>query len=148
MNRVILVGRLTRDPIVNYSQGDKPMAIARFTLAVDRRVAKSDNSNQQTADFISCVAYDKQGEFAEKYLKQGIKVVLEGHIRTGSYLNKEGQRIYTTDVVADAIEFAESKAASANANQKPQDQQKGYTTDEDGFMSIPDGVEDEGLPFM
>lgn len=112
MNKVIIMGRLTRDPNVTYSMGERQTAVARFTVAVDRPGARnSQNQDQPTADFISCVAFDRQGSFAEQYLHQGTKIVLEGRIQTGSYTNRDGQRIYTTDVVAERIEFAESKAA-------------------------------------
>ena len=109
MNRVILMGRLTRDPDIRYSQSGDNMAIARFTLAVDRRGRRQDGADQQTADFIGCVAFGRTAEFAEKYLKQGTKIAVTGRIQTGSYTNKEGQKVYTTDVVLDDIEFAESK---------------------------------------
>lgn len=151
MNKVILMGRLTRDPDIRYSQNaENSMAIARFTLAVDRRGSRSNqNNDQQTADFISCVAFRWLAEFAEKYLHQGTKVVLCGSIRTGSYTNKEGQKVYTTEVVADEIDFAESKASaggeasySGNMSRPEPSAAAG-----DGFMNIPDGVEDEGLPF-
>ena len=107
MNKVILMGRLTRDPDVRYSQGENATAVARFTLAVDRRFSRRDGEN--TADFIGCVAFARQAEFAEKYLRQGPKVVLTGRIQTGSYTNRDGQKVYTTDVVAEDLEFAESK---------------------------------------
>ena len=148
MNRVILMGRLTRDPDVRYSQGGEgSMAVARYTLAVDRRRGRN-SDNEQSADFISCVAFGRAGEFAEKYLHQGTKVVVSGRIQTGSYTNKDGQRVYTTDVVVDDQEFAESKASAASS-------EAAYTPSRsnpaapagDGFMNIPDGVEDEGLPF-
>ena len=152
MNRVILMGRLTRDPDVRYSQNaDGSMAVARFTLAVDRRFSRNNqNGDQQTADFISCVAFRRQAEFVEKYLHQGTKVVLQGSIRTGSYTNKDGQKVYTTDVVADDIEFAESKSASAGADAAYADnfsRPEPSAAAGDGFMNIPDGVEDEGLLF-
>ncbi len=160
MNKVILVGRLTRDPNVTYSQGENSTAVARFTVAVDRRVRRDAAQDQQTADFISCVAFGRQGEFAEKYLHQGTKVVLEGRIQTGSYTNKDNVRVYTTDVVAENIEFAESKAAAANNNGGGYGQNQGYNNNfqpagrptpenasTDGFMNIPEGIEDEGLPF-
>ena len=116
MNRVILMGRLTRDPDVRYSQsGDGSMAVARYTLAVDRRRSRNSDSNEQTADFISCVAFGRQGEFAEKYLHQGTKLVIQGRIQTGSYTNKDGQRVYTTDVVVEDQEFAESKSSAASS---------------------------------
>ena len=142
MNKVILMGRLTRDPEVRYSTGDNATAVARYTLAVDRRRR---NDGEQNADFISCVAFDKNAEFAEKYLKQGTKVCVTGRIQTGSYTNKDGAKVYTTDVVIEACEFAESKNASANSGftqARPEPETAG-----DGFMNIPDGVEDEGLPF-
>ena len=147
MNKVILMGRLTRDPDVRVSTGERAMSIARYTLAVDRRGRKSDNG-EQTADFIACVAFDKNAEFAEKYLHQGTKVVVVGRIQTGSYTNKDGQKVYTTDVVVEEQEFAESKAASANNNGgiAPGDRPMPAASP-DGFMNIPMGVEDEGLPF-
>ena len=149
MNRVILMGRLTRDPDVRYSQGaNGSMAVARYTLAVDRRRARTEGGNEQTADFISCVAFGRAGEFAEKYLHQGTKLVVSGRIQTGSYTNKDGQKVYTTDVVVDDQEFAESKssAASSEAAYTPSRPQPSAEVG-DGFMNIPDGVEDEGLPF-
>ena len=149
MNRVILMGRLTRDPNISYSQGGDNMAIARFTLAVDRRGRRQDGSNEPTADFIGCVCFGRQAEFAEKYLRQGTKVAVTGRIQTGSYTNREGQKVYTTDVVLDDIEFAESKNAqgggesnySYQAPSRPAPSAAG-----DGFMNIPDGI-DEELPF-
>ena len=155
MNKVILMGRLTRDPDVRYSQGDSPMAIARYTLAVDRRFRR--DNDQQTADFISCVAFGRNGEFAEKYLHQGTKIVAEGRIQTGSYTNRDGQKVYTTDVVVEDQEFAESKAASmANGgdgyqtgyqqSQAPASKPAPSAAVGDGFMNIPDGIEEE-LPF-
>jgi single-strand DNA-binding protein len=152
MNKVVLMGRLTRDPNVSYTQGERSIAVARFSLAVDRRFSRKDaNNGEPTADFISCVAFDRQGEFAEKYLHQGTKVVVSGRIQTGSYTNREGQRIYTTDVVAEEIEFAESKNASSASNtqyqQQPASRPQPSAASADGFMNIPDGVEDEGLPF-
>ena len=147
MNKVILMGRLTRDPDVRYSQGDSPMAIARYTLAVDRRFRR--DNDQQTADFISCVAFGRNGEFAEKYLHQGTKIVAEGRIQTGSYANKDGNKVYTTEVVVENQEFAESKASAANneGGFQPQAQSAPTAPAGDGFMNIPDGVEDVGLPF-
>ena len=147
MNRVILMGRLTRDPDIRYSQSGDNMAIARFTLAVDRRARRQDGADQQTADFIGCVAFGRTAEFAEKYLKQGTKIAVTGRIQTGSYTNKEGQKVYTTDVVLDDIEFAESKnaqggdASTYRAPSRPEPSAAG-----DGFMNIPDGI-DEELPF-
>lgn len=147
MNKVILMGRLTRDPDVRYSQGDSPMAIARYTLAVDRRFRR--DNDQQTADFISCVAFGRNGEFAEKYLHQGTKIVAEGRIQTGSYTNKDGNKVYTTEVVVENQEFAESKASASNNEGGFQTQAQSAPTAPagDGFMNIPDGVEDVGLPF-
>lgn len=139
MNKVILMGRLTRDPNITYSQKDNS-AIARFTLAVDRRVAKN-NDNQQTADFISCVAFGKSGEFADKYLRQGTKIALEGHIQTGSYTNKDGAKVYTTDVIVGQMEFAESKSAGNGNGTKNESKPS-----DGGFMNIPEGI-DEELPF-
>ena len=141
MNKVILMGRLTRDPDIRYSTGEKQMAIARYTLAVDRR--RRAGEGEQTADFISCVAFDKSAEFAEKYLKQGIKIAITGRIQTGSYTNKEGQKVYTTEIIVEECEFAESKTASGASATRPAPQ----TSAGDGFMNIPDGVEDDGLPF-
>ena len=147
MNKVILMGRLTRDPEVRYSsQGDQNMAIARYTLAVDRRFRRA--GEEQAADFITCVAFGRQGEFAEKYLHQGTKLVVEGRIQTGSYTNKDGQKVYTTEVVVENSEFAESKAAAANNGGSYQSSRpEPISAAGDGFMNIPDGVEDEGLPF-
>ncbi len=146
MNKVILMGRLTRDPEVRYSQGENAMAIARFSLAVDRR-GNRNNPEGQTADFINCVAFGRQGEFAEKYFRKGTKIAITGHIQTGSYTNKDGQKVYTTDVIVDEQEFAESK----NSNQGGDN--GGFTPTRtaapeqagEGFMNIPDGIEE--LPF-
>ena len=141
MNKVILMGRLTKDPEIRYTQGDEPMCIARYTLAVDRRYHRQ--NDDQTADFIRCVAFGRQGEFAEKYLHQGTKIVVSGRIQTGSYTKNDGTRVYTTDVVIDEQDFAESKVAGQqSSDQTPPPE----PTDEDGFMSIPDGIDDE-LPF-
>lgn len=142
MNKVILVGRITRDPDVRYTQGDNSFATARFNLAVDRRFK---NDGEQTADFISCVAFRKTAEIIERYCYKGTKLVVEGRIQTGSYTNKDGVKVYTTDVVVESMEFAESKSSqqeSQNNTPAPSD-----NADGDGFMHIPDGVEDEGLPF-
>lgn len=141
MNKVILMGRLTRDPEVRYTDGQEPMAIARYTLAVDRR-RRSGNDEEQSADFIPCVAFGKSGEFAEKYLHKGTKMLVTGRIQTGSYTNKEGQKVYTTDVVIEDQEFAESK----NSNQGGNSESSGSQDAGDGFMNIPDGI-DEELPF-
>jgi single-strand DNA-binding protein len=140
MNKVILMGRLTRDAQTRYTEGTESMAISRFTLAVDRRTQR--NQEGQSADFISCVAFGKTGQFFEKYGQQGTKSAIEGRIQTGSYTNREGQKVYTTDVVIETAEFAESKAAAGENQQRPQP-----TPDNgDGFMTIPDGIDDE-LPF-
>lgn len=145
MNKVILMGRLTRDPEVRYStSGDGQLAIARYTLAVDRRFRRD---GEQTADFIRCVAFGRSGEFAEKYFHQGTKVVITGRIQTGSYTNRDGQKVYTTDVVVEDQEFAESKAtADTNGSYTPT-RSNPTTPAGEGFMNIPDGVDDEGLPF-
>lgn len=135
MNKVILLGRLTRDPEVRYAQGNEPMAVARYSLAVDRQGKKDEN--KQNADFISCVAFGKRGEFAEKYLHKGTKIAVCGRLQTGSYTAQDGTKRYTTDVVVDEHSFCESKGTTSEAQ----------ATDEDGFMNVPDGVEDDGLPF-
>ena len=153
MNRVILMGRLTRDPEVRYSQGERSMAIARYTLAVDRRGRRNQDSSaeQQTADFINCVAFDRAAEFAEKYFRQGMRVLVSGRIQTGSYVNKEGQKVYTTEVILDDQEFADSKGAASEmggyAQAAPSQRPAPTSAIGDGFMNILDGVEDEGLPF-
>lgn len=139
MNKVILMGRLTRDPDVRVSTGERSMSIARYTLAVDRR-AKRDG-NDQTADFISCVAFDRAAEFAEKYLHQGTKVLVTGRIQTGSYTNRDGQKVYTTDIMIEEQEFCESKGQGIVEKPSPK------TSAGDGFMNLPDGMDDEGLPF-
>lgn len=136
MNKVILMGRIVRDADVRYSQGANPTAVARYSLAVDRKFKQE---GQPTADFINCIAFGKLGEFAEKYLHKGVKIAVVGRIQTGSYTNKDGQKVYTTDVVVEEQEFCESK----NANQ--QAERPRPATDADGFMNIPDGIED--LPF-
>ena len=174
MNKVILMGRLTRDPEVRYSQGANSMAVAKFTLAVDRRVRRD---AAQTADFISCTAFGGQAEFLEKYTHQGTKLVLEGRIQTGSYTNRDGQKVYTTDVIVENLEFAESRSADSTRSgssyarqaqpqtqagtQAPAQAQPQQSEDSTaraaaaeaseaaraGFMDITDGLEDEGLPF-
>ena len=158
MNKVILMGRLTRDPEVRYSQGESPMAIARYTLAVDRRFNR--NNDEQSADFIGCVAFGKAGEFAEKYFRKGTKVAITGRIQTGSYTNKDGVKVYTTDVVVEDQEFAESRNAqtsgpdySGYAGADNGSTPAAHGNDAapassaiDGFMNIPDGI-DEELPF-
>lgn len=140
MNKVILMGNLTRDPDVRYTQGQESLCVARYTLAVDRRPGKSDG--QQSADFISCVAFGGKAEFVDKYLRQGTKITICGRIQTGSYTNNEGRKVYTTEIVIEEQEFAESKRES----ERQQGTKKGYTDAGDGFMNIPDGI-DEELPF-
>lgn len=146
MNKVILMGRLTRDPEIRYSQNNDAMAIARYTLAVDRRFQRN---GDQSADFISCVAFGKSAEFAEKWLRQGIKICVTGRIQTGSYTNKEGAKVYTTEVVVEDQEFAESKNSGGTAggnDYSAPSRPVPSAASGDGFMTIPDGVEDE-LPF-
>ena len=144
MNKVILMGRLTRDPDVRYSSGDNATAIARYTLAVDRRFKR--NGDDQTADFIGCVAFGRQGEFAEKYLKKGTKIAVTGRIQTGSYTNKDGQKVYTTDVVIEEQEFAESKGSGEGSTGYTPRESAPSAADAGGFMPIPDGIEGD-LPF-
>ena len=144
MNKVILMGRLTRDPEVRYSQGESSLAIARFTLAVDRRFKRQGEAD---ADFISCVAFGKTAEHAEKYYRQGLKIAVTGRIQTGSYTNKDGQKVYTTDVVVEESEFAESKSASGDSGSyQATARPTPSAAAGDGFMNIPDGI-DEELPF-
>lgn len=142
MNKVVLMGRLTRDPDVRYTGGERAMAVANYTLAVDRRGRKS-QEGEANADFIQCTAFDKAGEFAEKYFRQGMRVLISGRIQTGSYTDRDGRKVYTTQVIIEEQEFADSKGAGGEKGQKPQQ----ANVDADGFMNIPDGVEDEGLPF-
>ena len=140
MNKVILMGRIVRDPEVRYSNGaNGSTAVARYTLAVDRKFKQE---GQPTADFINCIAFGKLGEFAEKYLHKGTKIAVVGRIQTGSYTNKDGQKVYTTDVVVEEQEFCESKAS-----QQSQNNDRPQPSNDDGFMHIPDNLEDEGLPF-
>lgn len=142
MNKVILMGRLTRDPEIRYSKGEKPTAIARYTLAIDR-IFKQDG--QPSADFINCLALGRNGEFAEKYLHKGIKVVAIGSWQTGSYTNKDGNKVCTNECLIESCEFAESKAASDGGNGGKAGQTPNFAAN-DGFMNIPDGI-DEELPF-
>ena len=144
MNKVNLIGRLTADPEVRYTQGNQPMCIASYRLAVERRGKKVEG--QQNADFISIKAFGKGGEFAEKYLHKGMKVAVSGHIQTGSYTNRDGQKVYTTDVIADEQEFCESKAANDTAQNYTQKETQKEKPPIDDFMSIPNGI-DEELPF-
>ena len=145
MNKWIGIGRLTRDPEVRYTQGDNSMCIARYTLAVDRRFKRE---GQDSADFIPCIAFGKSGEFAEKYLKKGTKMAVTGMIQTGSYTNKDGVKVYTTDVVVEEQEFAESKNASSGGQQNTQQNNQKTNDGLDGFMNIPDGLDEVELPFM
>ena len=144
LNKVILMGRLTRNPEVRYSQGEKATCVAKYTLAVNRRFHRE---GEQDADFINCVAFGKQGEFAEKYLKQGTKIVISGRIQTGSYTNRDGVKVYTTDVVIEGQEFAESKKAAETSSTPQNTQGVKSNPEDDGFMTIPEGVEEE-LPFI
>ena len=139
MNKVILIGRLTKDPEVRYSQGNTSTAIARYTLAVDRRFKKD---NEPSADFINCVAFGKAAEFTEKYLTKGTKIAVTGRIQTGSYTNKDGQTVYTTDIVVEEQEFAESKGSGSSEGQTA----KPAASNNTNFMDIPDTMESE-LPF-
>lgn len=142
MNKVILMGRLTRDPEIRYTQSAEPLVIARYNLAVDRRFQRKDNSgNEQNADFIGCIAFGKNAEFAEKYLKQGTKIAIVGRIQTGSYTNKDGNKVYTTDVVVEEHEFCESRQGG-----NTQDAPKQMPADA-GFMDIPTGLTGNDLPF-
>ena len=143
MNKIILMGRLTRDPEVRYGTGENSTAAARYTIAVDRRFKRD---GEQSADFISCVTFGRNAEFAEKYLRQGTKIVLTGRIQTGSYTNRDGQKVYTTDIVVEEQEFAENKAAASNGGQGNYSRPSAAPSDADGFMNIPDGIDDE-LPF-
>jgi single-strand DNA-binding protein len=144
MNKVIMMGRLTRDPEIRYSQGENSLAIARFSLAVDRRFKRP---GEPDADFFNCTAFGKQAEFAEKYLKQGTKMVVVGRLQNDNYTNKEGQKVYSTQIMVDELEFAESKSTGGDSNGY---QQTSRPTPSqavgDGFMNIPDGL-DEELPF-
>ena len=143
MNKVILMGRLTRNPEVRYGTGENSTAVARYTIAVDRRFKRD---GEQSADFISCVTFGRNAEFAEKYLRQGTKIVLTGRIQTGSYTNRDGQKVYTTDIVVEEQEFAESKAATAGNGGQNNYSRPAAAADAEGFMNIPDGIDDE-LPF-
>lgn len=144
MNKVVLIGRLTRDPEVRYSQGSNPTAIARYSLAVDRRFKKEGEPN---ADFINCVTFGRSAEFTEKYFKQGTKVAVSGRIQTGSYTDRDGRKIYTTDIVVEEQEFAGGKGDSSNTNNTASEPTpQPAPTDGDGFMHIPDNI-DEELPF-
>ena len=150
MNKVVLMGRLTRDPEIRYTAGEESKAVAKYTLAVDRRYARREEAQSQTADFISCTAFGKAAEFANKHLRKGTKIAVSGHIQTGSYTDRDGRKVYTTEVIVEEQEFAESKGngntngqnGDANWQQEAAGGQQG-----DGFMDIPGGAEDE-MPFM
>ena len=145
MNKVILMGRLTRDPDIRVTTGENTTTISRYTLAVDRRTRKTD-TNEPTADFINCVAFGKAAEFAEKYFHQGMRVLITGRIQTGSYTNKDGQKVYTTDVIVEEQEFADSRAAG-QVNSTGTEASQADSMPGDGFMNLPVGVEDDGIPF-
>lgn len=138
MNKVVLMGRLTKDPIVSYTQKDTPLCIAKYTLAVNGRAQKG---GEEHTDFINCTAFGKSGEFAEKYFHKGIKILVTGRINTGSYTNKEGQKVYTTDVIVDEQEFAESKSANSTMGGEVS-----YGISPDGFTNIPP-IPEEDIPF-
>lgn len=138
MNKVILMGRLTADPSLRYGQGEKPTAVTRYQLAVNRRFKRE---GEPEADFLPCVAFGKAAEFAEKYFRKGLKIVISGRIRTGSYVNRDGIKVYTTDIIVEEQDFAESKAAAGQ-----RDQASAPPVGEDGFINLPDGLETE-LPF-
>ena len=145
MNKAILIGRLTRDPEVRYSQNDSNMAIARFSLAVDRRYKKQ--GDETTADFFNCTAFGKQGEFVEKYLKKGTKMVVIGKIQNDNYTNKDGQKVYSVQIMVEEMEFAESKASAEQRGQEDNNMPPAMgEPGADGFMNIPDGIGNE-LPF-
>lgn len=154
MNKVILMGRPTRDPEVRWTQGQDQKCIARYTLAVDRR-GRRDQNNGPTADFISCVAFGKAAEFAEKYIQQGKRILIAGRLQTGSYTNRDGVKVYTTDVVVEEQEFADGKAGGADQSRQAGSAAGGNAAgrqqddryEQEGFMNVPDGVDDEGLPF-
>ena len=144
MNKVFLIGRLTKDPEVRYSQGQKPVAVARYSLAVDRKFKREGEPN---CDFINCVAIGKIGEFAEKYLKKGVKIAIAGRIQTGGYTNKDGAKVYTTEVMVEEHEFCESKSSSGDQTSQASSRQgEPQIPTTDSFMNIPDGI-DEELPF-
>ena len=140
MNKVVLMGRLTRDPEVRYSQGESTMAVARYSIAVDRPTSRNAGGDQATADFINCVAFGRNGEFAEKYLHKGTKILIEGRIQTGSYTNKDGNKVYTTDIVVERHEFVESRNSEGGSFTSP------MPTPENGFINVPDGIDDD-IPF-
>lgn len=143
MNKVILLGNLTRDPEIRYSQGEKQMAVARFSLAVNRRFAKDGETN---ADFLNCTAFGKTAEFVEKYFRQGSRMSLVGRIENNNYTNKNGEKVYSVQIMVEEVEFAERKSSQSNNQTKNQNQQAQTNGGDDDFMNIPDGIED-GLPF-
>lgn len=142
MNKIMLMGRLTRDPETRYSQGESQFAIARFSLAVDRRFKRQ---GEPDADFFNCTAFGKQGEFVEKYLKQGTKILLSGRVQNDNYTNKNGEKVYSVQIIAEEIEFAESKASQSGGGFQPVQPDPTQAAD-DGFLNIPNGIEEE-LPF-
>nr|DAG36540.1 MAG TPA: Single strand binding protein [Caudoviricetes sp.] len=143
------MGRLVRDPEVRYAQAENPMAVSRYTLAIDRRgIKKKEGDQKPETDFINCIAFGKSGEFAEKYFRRGLRVLVSGRIQTGSYVNKDGNKVYTTDVIVEDQEFADSKNQNAENGGAGNNQQgTGSAASGDGFMNMPNGAEDEGLPF-
>ena len=157
MNRWIGIGRLTGDPETRYSTGEKSIAISRYTLAVDRKGKKSQNNGEQTADFIRCVAFDRAGEFAEKYFRKGMKVAVSGRIQTGSYTNRDGAKVYTTEIIIEEQEFADGKRDGNQNNSYQGEHQRENRTEsktapeghyeQEDFMNIPDSLDDSGLPF-
>ena len=163
MNKVILLGRLTKDPEVRYSNGQNSIAIARYTLAVDRRGRRDQNNGEPTADFIPCVAFDRGGEFAERYFHKGMRVMVEGRWQSGSYTNRDGQKVYTHECVVTNQEFADGKSDGAGGRADNAGWQRGggdYQSapaqdrrneepvyEQENFMNIPDNLDDEGLPF-
>ena len=141
MNKVILMGRLVRDPEVRYTQGANSMAVSRYTLAIDRRgIKKKEGDQKPETDFINCIAFGKSGEFAEKYFRRGLRVLVSGRIQTGSYVNKDGQKVYTTDVVVEEQEFADGKQGTGNSRSN-------INSNDDSFVNIPNDVDGEGFPF-
>lgn len=157
MNRWIGIGRITGDPETRYSTGERSIAISRYTLAVDRKGKKSQNNGEQTADFIRCVAFDRAGEFAEKYFRKGMRVAVSGHIQTGSYTNRDGVKVYTTEIIIEEQEFADSKrdgnqSTSYQGEYQRENRSEPKTASEahyeqENFMNIPDNLDDSSLPF-
>jgi len=157
MNRWIGIGRITGDPETRYSTGERSIAITRYTLAIDRKGKKSQNNGEQTADFIRCVAFDRAGEFADKYFRKGMRVAVSGRIQTGSYTNRDGVKVYTTEIIVEEQEFADSKRDGNQSNSyqgehqrenrsEPKTASEAHYEQED-FMNIPDNLDDSGLPF-